>query len=239
MIWKIAICDDNAAEITAIQAMLERYARELELSFFVTPFRDGSGLLSAYVDDGRHFDLIFLDVIMKEMNGINTALRLRQYGVRTPIVFFTTSRDYAVESYEVEAAGYLMKPVSYDKLAAVLDRLLKKPDEPRLALRVHGDTRYLPYGSILFFESLEHITYVTLSTGETLRCADSLAAMQETLAHDPRFYRCHKGYLVNMDHIDQMEDVFILTSGHRVPYRVREKKKIRDDYFRYFLRRYL
>ena len=176
---------------------------------------------------------------MGELNGIETARRLHQYGAEAPIVFFTTSRDYAVESYEVEAAGYLMKPVSYDKLTAVLDRLLKKADEPRLALRVHGDTRYLPYGSILFFESLEHSTYVMLSTGERLRCADSLTAMQETLAHDPRFYRCHKGYLVNMDHIDQMEDVFLLTSGHRVPYRVREKKKIRDDYFRHFLRRYL
>lgn len=128
MIWKIAICDDNAGEITAIQAMLERYARERELTFFVTPFRDGSGLLSAYADDGRHFDLIFLDVIMGEMNGIETAHRLRQYGAGAPIVFFTTSRDYAVESYEVEAAGYLMKPVAYDKLAAVLDRLLKKPE---------------------------------------------------------------------------------------------------------------
>lgn len=235
MIWKIAICDDNAKEISAIQAMLERYARERQQSFSFSLYSDGSNLISALEDDNRHFELILMDIIMNEISGINAAFRLRQYGVRTPIVFFTTSRDYAVESYEVEAAGYLMKPVSYDKLATVLDRLMKKPDEPRLALRTHGDIRYLTYSSILFFESLDHTTYVTLNTGETLRCVESLTALQEQLSHDPRFYRCHKGYLVNMDHIDQMEDVFLLTSGHRVPYRVREKKKIRDDYFRYFL----
>lgn len=235
MIWKLAVCDDNAAEIAVMRTLLTRYAGERGLTFRLYIYSDGRNLVSAYEDEGARFDLILLDVLMEQLGGIDAAARLRHDGVRTPLVFFTTSRDYAVESYEVDAAGYLMKPVSYDKLAALLDRLLKKPDEPRLALRVHGDTRYLQYSEILFFESLDHTTYATLSTGETLRCAESLTSMQEILAHDPRFYRCHKGYLVNMDYIDQMEDVFILTSGHRVPYRIREKKKTRDDYYRYFL----
>ena len=121
----------------------------------------------------------------------------------------------------------------------LLDRVLKRPGEPRLALRFHGSTRYLYYSEILYFESRDHVTYAVLSNGETIRCSISLTALENQLSRDPRFYRCHKAYLVNMDCIERMEDVFILTSGHRIPYRIREKKKISDDYYRYFLHRNL
>lgn len=108
-----------------------------------------------------------------------------------------------------------------------------------LALHIHNDIRYFYYEEILFFESREHATYVTLESGEALRCAESLSALEAELARDPRFYRCYRGYLVNLDHIQQMEDVFVMTGGHRVPYRVRDKKKIAADYYRYFLQRNL
>lgn len=83
------------------------------------------------------------------------------------------------------------------------------------------------------------MTYAILGTGETLRCAESLAVLEKTLSQDPRFYRCHKAYLVNMDYIERVEDVFLLSDGSRVPYRIREKKKITDGYYRYFLKRNL
>lgn len=239
MIRKLAICDDNSAEITLIESLLNRYTSEKNITFRLYTFGDGCDLISAYEDEAAQFDLILLDVLMQQLNGIDTAARLRRRGIHTPIIFFTTSRDYAVESYDVEAAGYLIKPVSYEKLKALLDRVLRKTDEPRLALRVHGGSRYLYYGEILFFESMDHVTYATVRDGERIRCSESLTAMQDTLAHDPRFYRCHKAYLVNMDYIEQIEEVLILTSGHRVPYRVREKKKITDDYYRHFLHRNL
>lgn len=237
--WRIAVCDDSAAEIASIQSLLERYAARKGLTFQVSVCRDGSELISAYEDEGAYFDLILLDVIMEGLNGIDTAVRLRRYGVHTPLIFFTTSRDYAVESYEVEAAGYLVKPVDGSKLSAVLDKVFAKMDCPRLALHIHNDIRYFYCNDILFFESRDHATYVVLESGETLRCGESLAALEAELAKDPRFYRCYKGYLINFDHVQQMEDVFVMTGGRRVPYRVRDKKKIAADYYRYFLRRNL
>ena len=80
---------------------------------------------------------------------------------------------------------------------------------------------------------------MTLESGDALRCTETLTALEARLANNGRFYRCYKGYLINLDHVQQMEDVFILTGGHRVPYRVRDKKKIAADYYRYFLRRNL
>lgn len=139
----------------------------------------------------------------------------------------------------MQATAYLIKPVDYEKLSAALDKIFSKADCPRLALHIHSDIRYFKYDDILFFESRDHATYVTLESGDSLRCAETLAALEAKLTDDGRFYRCYKGYLINLDHVQQMEDVFILTGGYRVPYRVRDKKKIAADYYRYFLRRNL
>ena len=237
--WRIAVCDDRAAEAEAIQTLLERYAAQKKLTFLISLYGSGSALVSAHEDEGAHFDLLLLDVLMGQSNGMDAAARLRRGGVRTPLVFFTASRDYAVESYEVDAAGYLVKPVQYEKLSAVLDKIFSRIQCPRLALHIHSGIRYYYYDEILFFESRDHTTYVTLESGDSLRCTETLAALETELARDPRFYRCHRGYLVNLDHIQRMEDVFVLTGGHRVPYRVRDKKKIAADYYRYFLHRNL
>lgn len=211
--WHIAVCDDNAAEAAAVNALLERYAAQKKLAFQISVYGDGSEVISAYEDEGAYFDLILLDILMGQVNGIDAAVKLRQHGVRTPLIFFTTSRDYAVESYDVDATGYLIKPVEYEKLSTALDKVFSKLDCPRLALHIHSDIRYFYYSEILFFESRDHATHVTLESGETLRCSETLAALESELSGDARFYRCYKGYLVNLDHIQQMEDVFILTGG--------------------------
>lgn len=237
--WKVAVCDDNSVETEQLRTMLNRYADQKGLSLQICAYSDGGALISAYEDKGLRFNLILLDVLMQRSNGMDTAAKLRRLGVHTPIVFCTTSRDFAVESYEVEAAGYLVKPVAYERLKQLLDKNLKKQDSPRLALHISSGIHYLYYSQILYFESREHLTYAILDTGETLRCSESLAVLEKMLSHDPRFYRCHKAFLVNMDSIERVEDVFLLSDGSRVPYRIREKKKITDDYYRYFLRRNL
>lgn len=239
MMWKIAVCDDSPAEMGQLLAMLDRYAAQKGVSLHIRDYPDGRALTAACADKGLRFDLILLDVLMACSNGIDTAARLRSLGIRTPIIFCTTSRDYAVESYEVEAAGYLVKPIAYQRLAALLDRHLKSREGPRLALHVPGGIHYLYYSQILYFESREHMTYALLSTGESLRCSESLAALEKTLQSDPRFYRCHKAFLVNLDCIERVEDSFVLMDGSRVPYRIRDKKKITGDYYRYFLEKNL
>lgn len=237
--WKLAICDDSPGEIQTLKTLLNRYAARKGLSLQISAYTDSSDLISAYEDLGLQFDLVLLDVLMGDSNGIDTAAKLRRIGVRTPAIFCTTSRDYAVESYEVEAAGYLVKPVAYEKLELLLEKHLNRQGTPRLALHVSGGMYYPYYDQILCFESCNHATHVILDDGQVLRCAESLAALEKELSNDPRFYRCHKAFLVNMDYIEGVEDAFVLSNGMRVPYRIREKKKIVDDYYRYFLNRNL
>ncbi|MDD4851253.1 MAG: LytTR family DNA-binding domain-containing protein [Gemmiger sp.] len=235
----IAICDDQPHELAILQSLLEQYRDEKAVDVSITAYPSGESLLVDIQQNGASYSLLLLDVLMAGLTGIETAACLREGGCQAPLAFLTTTRDYAVESYEVKAADYLLKPVSRARLWALLDGLQDAPSRPCLPLHIRGNIRYCFYSDILFFESLDHCIYLHQKDGETLRCAETLAAIAAALAEDPRFYRCHKSYLINFDYVDCVEDTFILAGGIHVPYRIREKKKIANDYYRYLLKKSL
>lgn len=160
------------------------------------------------------------------------ARKLREHDPSVPLVFLTVSREHAVESYEVQATGYLVKPADPRKLAAVLDRVLPATS-PRLAFRVGSARRYFDYRSIVYLESRDHAVLLHRSDGS---CHRSLAKLDDVAdeLRDPRFLRCHRSFIVNMDFIVDVRDDFILRDGTCVPVRVKERRKMHEAYYRYF-----
>ena len=107
-------------------------------------------------DNGAVFDLIFLDIYMGGITGMDTAKELRQLGASAPVIFLTTSPDFAVESYEVNAAGYLLKPIQLEKLSALISHLLTSVERPRVCIQSGRRRRYVFLDDILFAESDNH-----------------------------------------------------------------------------------
>lgn len=105
------------------------------------------------------FDLIILDIYMDGMSGMEIAHKIRQREMETPIVFLTASPDFALESYDVNAFGYLLKPIDADKLTAVLERLLVYYDRPRVSIQCDRRRRYLFLDEIMYVESQNHNIY--------------------------------------------------------------------------------
>jgi DNA-binding LytR/AlgR family response regulator len=233
--WRIALCDDTCQDRAVSEKLIRKYGELNHLPVQVTQFDSGEKLLFACSEEGSCFDLIFLDVLMPQMDGIATALQIREKNPRIPILFLTTTRDYAVESYEVQAFDYLIKPLDARRLYHTLDRLQAQMNHPRIALQTRGGVHYFYYRDVMYFESHNHATFVHLSDGTELRCNESLQELCVLLAEDARFYHCHKGYLVNMDYIRQVDEVFFLTDGSRIPYRIREKKQVLDHYYQYYM----
>ena len=119
----------------------------------VQEFQSGENLL-ADIEEGFIWpDLIFLDIYMGELNGMDTARRLRAMGVQAPIIFLTASPDFALESYEVEASGYLLKPADEQQTSAVLQRLMKANLPRRIAVKCRRHFRYPFVDDILYLES--------------------------------------------------------------------------------------
>lgn len=141
-------------------------------------FQQGEDLIEPY-EDGRKpgNDLIFMDIFLQKENGMEIVRRLRGYDRDVSVVFLTSSPDYAVESYEVWADGYLLKPVSQDKLENLLNRFMEKryPRLKRSLLMVGGTSgRRIAYDDILYVESQRMNLRIVCSGGEVHRIRKKL-----------------------------------------------------------------
>ncbi|WP_320956647.1 response regulator, partial [Enterocloster asparagiformis] len=118
----VAICDDEKAECEKVSGILAQKMRKRREPLQIVCFQQGEDLIEQY-EDGRKpgYDLIFMDIFLQKENGMEIVRRLRGYDRNVSVVFLTGSPDYAVESYEVWADGYLLKPVSQDKLENLLN----------------------------------------------------------------------------------------------------------------------
>lgn len=234
---RIAICDDNTADREALYRLLcEACARQGEASPKVVEYAAGEMLLSDLGECCECFDLLFLDIYMAGLSGMELARRLRGMGCRTPLIFLTSTPDFAVESYTVKADGYLLKPPTVEKLSTALERVLAVVDRPRVSLRCGREHRYFYLDRILFAESRNSTVYLRLADGSEASLKGKLNDIEESLS-DPRFLRCHQSFLVNMDYIADVEQDFLLRNGTVVPIRVRSRREMTERYYRYFVSR--
>ena len=232
---KIVICDDLEEERerlkTAVKTCLAKLGEEAE----ITEYGSGIPLLSDVQEGIIDMDLLFLDIFMQGSNGMETAKRLRALSCRVPIIFLTTSPDFAVESYDVEACAYLVKPLSEEKLMTALRRALKSVPRRRIAVRSGGQYRYVYISDILYAESERHWVTLYMADGSEVKTLEKLGNIEEQIG-EPCFLRCHQSYLVNMDRIEDVQEGFLMSNGITVPIRVRGRKEALDAYYNYFMR---
>lgn len=233
----IGICDDSNRDRAALRTMLGqtpglRRATDLRVSEYT-----GGEQLLLDAEDGRcDFDLLFLDIFMDGISGMETARQLRAMGCKFPMVFLTTSPAFALESYDVDAAGYLLKPLQPERLTALVDKLFSPAEKPKLAIKCAGRRHWCAYDEILYLESDNNVTHIHLVDGQTLTSRERLNAMEQAL-RDPRFLRCHQSYLVNMDYIQSAERDFAMQDGTIVPIRAHSRKEMTDAYYQHFVSR--
>lgn len=228
---RIAICDDSAIDRELIMDMLKQYFAKKPIRCEFTPYSCGT-LLLCDMEEGKWYDLIFLDIMMGDLLGIEVAHRLRNLPYNGEIVFLTASSDYAVDSYDVNAAGYILKPHDFRKLCAVMDRITSRYHADTYQLRHRSRVIRIPTHEILYVESSNSKCLLHGIDGCRHVLYKRLSEIEREL-NDSRFLRCHQSYLVNMDYISQADKQFILTSGDIVLIRQRDLKAIRQKYLDY------
>ena len=179
-------------------------------------------------------ELLYLDIYMKKLNGMETARKLRQLQCRVPIIFLTASPDYAIESYEVQASGYLLKPFSEEKLMKILNMILKTDMKRRVAIKSRRQYRYPYTDDIVYIESNKHNVILHLADGSEIVTVDKLVELEKRI-NEKRFLHCHQSYLVNMDYVMDVQNDFIMKDESIVPIRVRGRKEMLDLYYNYFV----
>ena len=221
---RIAVCDDASADAGMLAGLCRRFAPELSPE--VAVFTSGRSLLDAY-DRGERFDILFLDVEMPEITGLEVGRRIRELDAAAILIFATGFPQYAIEAYDCEAFHYILKPCTLEKVHRILERAAEKY---RMLHRYHvirtgGQSVRLPVTDIFYVEcNRKHILYHTADrVYDTLgRLSDAMEALR-----DYGFYQVHQGYIVNLDKVAEFDgyDV-ILQNGERVMMSVRKKSEV-------------
>lgn len=215
---KIALCDDNTAELLNIVSLIRKYASEKNETLSLATFQSGAELVEALAAEA--FDLIFLDILMPGITGMEAAREIRNSDSAVKIIFLTTSAEFAVESYPVGAYHYLLKPASKEKIFPVLDKLFRDPDQAGVHLTVKNGSNIfvLPFRHIEYVEINAKKLYFFMTDGSVKEAADKLSDYESTLLARPEFVKTHRSFLVNMSRISELaKDEAVTETGKRVP----------------------
>lgn len=162
---RIAVVEDSPVERDSLLRFLDRYATDTGATFDVTPFESGEEFLTAH----KAFDLVFLDIEMPGLDGMETAAMWRSYCPDTPLIFVTNLAQYALRGYEVDAFGFLVKPVSYRAFARNMDkisRLMNLQDMEAVLVPTKSGVHSILRRSLVYIEVFDHDLIYHLSDGQ-------------------------------------------------------------------------
>lgn len=218
---KLCICDDSREDAARIRALAERFAGgHPELPLRVSVFHSPFDLLEHLEAEGG-FDLYLLDVLMPHLKGVELAERIRARGEKAEILFLTVSREYALDAFDVDACGYLLKPVNqarFDSLLLAAARRMDGPEDASLLLKTKEGLRKILFRDLVAVESFNHDRVLTLADGARVVTADTLSSLLERLSGDLRFFSPHRAYIINLEHITALNASSVtLSTGQRVP----------------------
>ena len=196
---QIAICDDIQKELETIRAALDTYAKaHSELHFDIDEYAAAIDILNA-VEKGKTYDIALLDICMPGVLGTDVAEEMLAKSPDISIVFLSTSIEYAVTAFALNATHYLLKPFSNEQFNEALDRAVKKTENRDFISLACVDGMYrVCVSEIMFIESQNHYLLLNLSSGEILKLRMKLSQMFEAMQKYTGFIKVGASYVVNL-----------------------------------------
>ena len=211
MNFKIVICDAEQAYLEYIHTIITAWAEAKGHSCEIVTFPSAEAFLFAYEAD-KAFDILLLDIEMKEMSGIDLAKRIRKDNNRAEIIFVTSHFEFYGEGYEVDALHYLIKPIAREKLCDVMDKAVEKlsVEPPYVIITSEGGTVKLYESEILYVEAYSH--YISIFTKDReYKVKEKISAFEARLSN--AFYRIHRSYLVSLKNIIRISRTSVCVEG--------------------------
>ncbi len=231
---RVAICDDIGADRELLRDMLEKYFASRSFQAAIEVFSNAQTLLRTFTP-GK-YQLLFLDIYMPGMTGMDAAKEIRSLDQNCPLVFSTTSDEHALESFAVYASGYLLKPYTQAQLDETLDWCAENTQMLLETIEISCDWEKisLPMREIEYIEVYGRKSVFHTESGE-YSANRSLSAIEQELTAD--FVRSHRCYIVNMRFVATMNaEGFVLTSGTVVPVSAEISPRARRIFFNWMFK---
>jgi DNA-binding LytR/AlgR family response regulator len=234
---QIAVCDDNIDELSNMVQLIDLYRASKNFCCEYAVFPNGFELVSA-LEKGKRFDIYCLDIIMPGFMGIEVAKEIRGFDKTAPILFFTSSPEFALESYSVKAINYVLKPISKEKLFFTFDEVLEQikaeKDEDALIVKSTEGIQKILISNLAFVQVLGRNVLYHLRSGKVIECREPFSSACDRLLKYGCFIKPHRSYLVNMQYVDTIENHQItLQNLSSVPVAQGKAREIRQQYLNY------
>lgn len=219
----IAICDDEKQMSDHIRTFVSDFFHKKNREISLRTFLSGEELLNY---DGQ-IDILFLDIQMKDIDGMETARRLRADRFQGFLIFITVLREMVFQSFEVQAFDYLVKPVEEKQFEKTMERLLASmhsTGEDSLLVQKGYEGRIIRKDEIVFCEIIDRKIYLNLVSDEVLDYYERIENLETKLGG--RFFRCHRSYLINLKHLKGYKNgAAYMDNGREIPVsRLRSKE---------------
>ena len=213
--YRIAVVEDEQQYRDEVCQYIEQYATEHQLNFDVTTYTDGQEI----VDDAqKHYDIIFFDIEMTLLNGMDAAKVIRERDANVVMVFITNMAQYAIEGYEVGALDFVLKPIDYYgfsfRLARALGRVQKKQGNLEFAINTPGGIKKLKSNDIYYIEIENRFLVYHTAEGDFSQRGTLQSA--EEMFQNYHFVKCNHWYLVNLKYVTEIEENIVHVAGSRL-----------------------
>ena len=211
---RMAIVEDDAADAQALSAALERYLASRETPYELARFTGSDDFL---FDWPRPLDLLFLDIQMPGIDGMELAERVRENDEKVAIVFVTNTPDYSLRGYQVDASAYLVKPLSYEQFSQQMDRVWRKLDHVRgdfIAIRNAEGSFVVNTNDISCIELLGRRITVHTHSGD-IAYSGAIGTLEQQLPDT--FFRCHSSFIVSLKEVESIQGNEVTVAGRKVP----------------------
>ncbi len=222
----IVVCDDEKCMSNKIKKLAEDFFRKKKTDISIVEYSSGEELLKS----NERIDILFLDIGMQGMDGIETGRMLRAHGYNGFLVFITVLKEMVFQSFEVQPFDYLVKPVQEEHFEKTMERLFHSiqdrlsPEKVNLLVQKGCESNIISFQDIICCEIIDRKVYLYLASGEIIDYYERIENLEKKL--DGRFFRCHRSYLINLNHLKSYRNnTAYMADGKEIPVsRLRSKE---------------
>lgn len=236
--FNIAICDDNDIQTNIIYEYAMEIKEEENIEGEIIKYTSGLDLISEY--DNYNFDIIFLDIAMPEINGIQIGEKIRSVNKTAIIIYLTAYKDFAYDAYKVRAFNYLLKPIMKDKFKELfmdaIDNLelMNKQEEINTSVMFKTKNSFIKVfiNEILYIQIDGRKIKIVCDNSESIYISSSLKKIEKELKEATNIVKCNQGCLVNIDKVKfYKKDILILYNGEEIEVSRRKSNEIKDKFY--------
>lgn len=239
----IAIVEDCREHSDLIKHYIEEWSKAAIKKVYVTVFESAEKFLF-YHEDASNIDVVFMDIQMSGISGVELARKLRENNQDTAIIFTTGIDDYIEEGYELEAMHYLMKPVSEEKVKFCLDKVASKNKKKECYVVLNGeeDTFRTAISKIWWVSAMGHKVILGIENMdgsiETITAKNSMGELEKELLQGGMFQKTHRSYIVNLMFVKSITKTdVIMDNGDKIPLSRRMYQKVNESFIHFFARK--